>query len=649
MVNLTRIGNGKAVRVIEIQGEDEAARKLEEMGVIPGAVIVKKSAALMRGPIVITKGETQFAIGYGTAQKILVIPADGEETDERPQKVVLVGNPNVGKSLIFSRITGSGAVTANYAGTTVKVVTGHFKYKDTDYQLVDGPGFYSLEQSSLADEDAMRFVNNSDLIINVVDATNLERNLNLTLQLLQLRKPMVVCLNFWDDTIHNGILIDVKALEKILDVPVVTVSAFRNEGIAKLVAALQGARISSFNYDAEDHWKQIGSIINKVQKLKHRHHTLLERLEDFTVNPVGGIITAVAVLLATLAVVRFLGEGLINGVLDPLYTSYYGPFIMQLCAQLPEFIRGLLVGYSADPLESFGILTSGVYIALVLVFPYFFSFYFVFGFLEDLGYLPRLAVVLDNIFHRLGLHGYSSIPVMLGLGCKVPALLSTRVLNSRRDKILTTALIMMSAPCLPQTAMIVSLGMNYGIATVLFIFVMLLVLSFAMTVLINRFLPGKAIEFFTELPSYRIPSIKLMANKIWIRIAEYFSEVLPMITVGVLIMNLLDYLKVIEYLTNVLKKPVELVLGLPPEIAPIMLLGFLRKDVSIALLAPLHLSSHQFIIASIFLVLYTPCISAFFTMFRELRPNTALKIIGLILVTAVAVTAVLHWLYRLVF
>ena len=649
MVNLTRIENGKTVKVIEIQGGDQAARKLEEMGVIPGAIIEKKSAALMRGPIVITKGETQFAIGYGMAQKILVIPADGEETNDRPKKIVLVGNPNVGKSLIFSRITGSGAVTANYAGTTVKVITGHFKYNDSEYILIDGPGFYSLEQSSHTDEDAMRFINSCDLIINVVDATNLERNLNLTLQLLQLRKPMVVCLNFWDDTIHNGIIIDVKALEKILDVPVVTVSAFRNEGIAKLVAALEEARISSFNYDADNHWKQIGSIINKVQKLKHRHHTVLERLEDFTVHPVGGIITAVAVLLATLAVVRFMGEGLINGVLDPLYTNFYAPFIMNLCAQFPEFIRGLLVGYSVDPLESFGILTSGVYIALVLVFPYFFSFYFVFGFLEDLGYLPRLAVVLDNIFHRLGLHGYSSIPVMLGLGCKVPALLSTRVLNSRRDKILTTALIMMSAPCLPQTAMIVSLGMNYGIATVLFVFIVLLALAFGMTVLINRFLPGKAVEFFTELPSYRIPSIKLMANKIWIRIAEYFSEVLPMITVGVLIMNLLDYLKVIEYLTNVLKKPVEMVLGLPPEIAPIMLLGFLRKDVSIALLAPLHLSSHQFIIASIFLVLYTPCISAFFTMFKELRPKTALKIMGLILVTAVAVTAVLHMFYSLVF
>lgn len=562
------------------------------------------------------------------------------------QKIVLIGNPNVGKSLIFSRITGTGVVTANYAGTTVDVVTGKFKYEDSNYELIDSPGIYSLEQFSQADETALHLVRDSDIIINIVDATNLERNLNLTLQLLHTGKPMVVCLNFWDDTAHNGITIDVPALEKILDVPVTTVSAKRNEGISKLVASLQEARISSLTYNSEDLWNQIGNIVSKVQKLEHRHHTALERLSDFTLHPIGGIVTAIAVLLATLAIVRFMGEGMINCVFDPFYGDIYGPFIANLSSHISsDFIKGLLVGYSSAPLESFGILTSGVYIAVVLVFPYFFSFYLVFGFLEDFGYLPRLAVVLDNTFHKLGLHGYSSIPVMLGLGCKVPALLSTRVLNNRREKILTTALILMSAPCLSQSAMIVSMGMNYGASTVLFIFIILLILSFGMSILINKFLPGEDIEFFTELPSYRIPSVKLMAIKLWIRIVEYFAEVLPMIAVGVLIMNLLDFMGAISLLTDTIKKPVELVLGLPPEIAPIMLLNFLRKDVSIALLAPLNLSAHQFIIASIFLVLYTPCISAFFTLLKELGTKTALKIMGLIFVTAVAVTFFLHMIY----
>jgi len=562
------------------------------------------------------------------------------------KKVVLIGNPNVGKSLIFSRITGTGVVTANYAGTTVDVATATFKFGDQEYELIDGPGAYSLEHLTEADETVVKLAQESDLIINVVDATNLERNLNLTLQLLQLRKPTVVCLNFWDDTAHYGIYIDVAALEEILGVPVVAVSALRNEGISKLVASLEKARISNLSYDSENHWNQIGDIVHQVQRLEHRHHTILERLSDITIHPIGGIVTAILVLLATLGVVRFMGEGMINHLLDPFYTNVYAPFVFDLTAPIPyEFVKGILVGYSTDPLESFGILTSGLYIALVLVFPYFFSFYLIFGFLEDIGYLPRLAVVLDNIFHKIGLHGYSSIPVMLGLGCKVPALLSTRILNNKREKILTVALIMMSAPCLPQTAMIISLGMNYGTATVLFIFLILIVLAFAMNVVINKILPGKTEEFFTELPAYRLPSLGLMAKKMWVRLVEYFAEVFPMIAAGVLIMNLLDFFGVIAFVTEAIKRPVELVLGLPPEIAPIMLLGFLRKDVSIALLAPLDLTATQFIIASIFLVLYTPCISSFFTMLKELGAKTEFKVIGMIFVVSLAVTSLLHLIF----
>lgn len=567
------------------------------------------------------------------------------------KKIVLIGNPNVGKSLVFSRITGAGVVTANYAGTTVDIVTGEFKYKDRKYQLIDGPGIYSLEHESPANSTVMKLVENSDIIINVVDATNLERNLNLTLQLLQLGKPTVVCLNFWDDTAHYGITIDTVALEKILNVPVIPVSARRNQGIINLMDSVEKARISDLIYDEENHWNQIGDIVNQVQKLEHRHHTLLEHLSDLTLHPIGGIATALAVLIATLIVVRFMGEGMINHLFDPFYAETYAPFITNLVKGIPsEFIQGLLVGYSMDPLESFGIITSGFYIALVLVFPYFFSFYLVFGFLEDIGYLPRLAVVLDNIFHRFGLHGYSSIPVMLGLGCKVPALLSTRILNNQREKILTIALILMSAPCLPQTAMIVSLGMNYGngVITVLFIFLILLVLAFAVNILINKILPGETEEFFSELPAFRTPSVKLMSDKLRLRLVEYFAEVFPMIAVGVLIMNLLEVFGVIAFLTEAIKRPVELALGLPADIAPILLLGFLRKDVSIALLVPLHLTATQFIIASIFLVLYTPCISSFFTLLKEVGIKAELKIIGLIFAVALAVSSLLHLVFTMI-
>lgn len=566
------------------------------------------------------------------------------------KKVVLVGNPNVGKSLVFSRITRIKIATANYAGTTVDVKAGYCNYKGNEYEILDGPGIYSLEEFSKTDEMAINLIDNADIVINVVDATNLERNLNLTLQLTKKNKPMVVCLNLWEETVHKGISINVKELEKLLGIPVITVSALQNDGISELLSSLTSAKNSSLSFDSNDNWNYIGNIINKVQKLSHRHHTLLESISDLALHPVWGIVIAFFVLTFTLIIVRFMGETLINLVLEPFYSRIYNPLIQSLGSKIPySIIRNLLVTNTEDPLQSFGILTSGVYIALVSVFPYFFSFYLVFGFLEDFGYLPRLAVVLDKFFHKLGLHGYSSIPVMLGLGCKVPAFMATRTLTNKREKILTIALVYMSAPCLSQSAMIVSLGMNYGLVTIFIIYTVLITLALGMNWVMKLiYKKEETSEFFAEFPACRIPSFKLMASKLWLRITEYFAEVIPMIGVGVLFMNILDVLHVLSFITEVIQKPVNILLGLPAGIAPIMLLNFLRKDASVALLVPLNLTAPQFIVACIFLTLSTPCIAALFTMLKELGNKTALKLISFMFIIALVSSSLIHFIYLLV-
>jgi ferrous iron transport protein B len=559
------------------------------------------------------------------------------------KKTALIGNPNVGKSLVFSRITGIAVISANYTGTTVDVKIGRFKFRDEEYELFDSPGLYSLEAFSKADETALSLTHDCDIIVNVVDSTNLERNLNLTVQLIDKGKPLVVCLNFWDETKHKGVSLDEKALAAILGVPVVATSANRNEGITELVEALGHARIGARSPANIDRWSRIGAIVDSVQKIAHRHHTPLERLSDFTLHPIGGIVTAALVLFSTFFLVRAMGEWLVNRVCDPLFTRIYDPFALSMAAHVPgAFIRELLIGRTLDPLQSFGILTTGVYIALVLVFPYFFSFYLLFGFLEDFGYLPRLAVVLDTFFHRIGLHGESSIPVMLGLGCKVPAFLATRVLTSRREKILTMTLVLMSAPCLPQSAMIISLGLRYGVGTIVAIFSILLGLSLCMNLLLNKITKGDPAELFMELPSYRMPSPKLLWKKLNIRILDYIREVFPLIAVGVVIINILDFFKIISFISNLVGGLITAVLGLPGDIASVMVLGFLRKDVSIALLAPFNLSAHQFIVASIFMVLYIPCIASLFTLIKELGASSAFKVMASVLICAVMASSVLH-------
>lgn len=564
------------------------------------------------------------------------------------KKVAIVGNPNVGKSLVFSRITGIGVISANYSGTTVGVKTGRFVHECLEYELLDVPGIYSLEALSDADETAIRIIDACDIVVNVVDSTNLERNLALTLGLLAKGKPMIVCLNFWDDTTHKGVFIDAASLEESLGVPVVAVSALRSQGIHSLVDALPRATPGRALGNPDDVWATIGAIIGRVQKLSHRHHTPLELLADFTLHPVGGLVFAAAVLAATFMLVRLMGEFLVSSVCEPLFSHFYHPFILELCSRIPfALARELLAGHAADPLASFGILTTGVYIAAVLVFPYFVSFYLLFGLLEDIGYLPRLAVVLDTFFHRLGLHGYSSIPVMLGLGCKVPALLAVRTLSTQREKILTMALVLMSAPCLPQSAMIVSLGMKYGAAVVLAVFAVLLTVAIGINTVLNKALKGETPELFLEIPDYRFPSVRLMARKLWIRVREYFGEVFPMIAAGVLIINVLDYLSIIRLISNGLGKPLSFLLGLPAGIAPVLILGFLRKDVSIALLAPFALSGPQFIVACVFMVLYVPCVASFFTLVKELGAFAAVRVMGTVFGAAVAVCAVLHGAFRL--
>jgi ferrous iron transport protein B len=561
------------------------------------------------------------------------------------RKVVLAGNPNTGKSLLFMRITRIGILTANYSGTTVERKIGRFKYRDSEYELIDSPGVYSLDSYSQTDRIALKLIDEADIVVNVVDATSLERNLNLTLQLIQKRKPTVVCVNFWDETTHRGITIDIAKLETLLGVPVVAVSALRFEGIPGLLDAIGRARPGDMDFGEGDRWSAIGRILSGVQTLRHRHHTLLERVDEFTLHPAGGILTALVVLLGTLFAVRLLGEWLIGAVFSPLY-DLYSPFVRGLVSKMPwEFVRALLAGTTVDPLASFGILTSGVYIALVMVFPYFFTFYLIFGFLEDLGYLPRLAVVLDRLFHRLGLQGYSSIPVMLGLGCKVPAFMATRSLTNRREKILTISLVFMSTPCLSQSAMIVSLGMHYGIAPILAIYAVLAALALAMNAALRKiFRRESAPELFTEFPSYRVPSVKLMAGKLWLRTSEYFAEVLPMIAVGVLAMSALESLHVLDFLIKLLRAPAQALFGLPADIAPVLFLNFLRKDASVALLAPLGLSAIQFMVACVLLALSMPCIAAFFTMIREMGIKTAFAVAGLNLLVAVCAAAAIHFI-----
>jgi len=543
------------------------------------------------------------------------------------KKILLAGNPNVGKSAVFSRLTGTRVLISNYPGSTVEYSQGQVDIGGIEYAVIDVPGTYSLSAESDAEKVATDMLGEGDIIVNVLDSTNLERNIFLTMQLLKLRKPMVIVLNIWDDTKHLGIKIDADKLSEILNVPVITTVAVIGVGITRLKDAIPSARVSDYDLGGDDIWKHIGSIIGSVQSISHRHHTFLERLSDILIKPVTGIPIAGLILMLSFEFTRFIGETLISAVLDPLYLKFYAPFVIRLVSTSDSsMLSTLLLGADTNAMSGFGILTTGVYIPLVVVLPYIFSFYLVLSVLEDSGYLPRLAVLLDSVMHKFGLHGYGTIPVILGLGCKVPAILATRILEKRREKLLATVLILLTAPCMPQTAMIISILLEHGASYIALTLGIIIFMGLISGYLLNKLLKGDAPELFIEIPPIRKLRPNMLLKKMWLRMKGFVLEAIPLIMLGVLIVNICEMSGLIGYISAHYGRSVTWILGLPEDAFPVILFGFLRKDVSISLLAPYGLNAAQLVVSCVFLTLYLPCISTFFVISRELGLKSALKI-----------------------
>ena len=563
-------------------------------------------------------------------------------------KILLMGNPNVGKSVVFSRLTGVGVISSNYPGTTVGYSKGFMKLGEEKVEVIDVPGTYTLEPTTEAEEIASRMLNTGDLVIQVVDATNLERNLYLTLQLLERDIPVIVALNMWDDTKHLGIHIDIDKLRELLGVPVVPTIAVTGEGIKELVESIpQAISPDSAPRTHDERWATIGIIVEQVQQITHRHHTWRERLGDASVRPLTGSIIALAVLACAFLVIRFIGESLIGYVLDPLF-NLLTPAILRLHALLggTGFFHDILIGKLVDGevnfVESFGLLTTGLYVPFAMVLPYIISFYLVLGLLEDLGYLPRLAILMDTVMHRLGLHGYAIIPSMLGLGCNVPAILATRILESKRERFIAATLISIAIPCAALQAMIIGLVGQHGAQYVAIVYGTLLIVWVVLGIILNRFVRGFSPELLVEIPPYRLPPWQTMLQKLWMRVHGFLLEAVPIILISVVVINIIYVLGIFDAIANFTAPIVTGLLGLPKEAITALVIGFLRKDVALGMLAPLALTTEQLVVGSVVLAMFFPCIATFVILLKELGVVNMLKSAGIMIVAALLVGGALN-------
>lgn len=625
--SLHQLKPGQTAQIKEIHTDAKMTEKLAAMGIVRGQFITRKPGS---SPVVVSVSGTEVAIGRETAKKILVAA--------KKNTFLLAGNPNVGKSLIFSRLTGIGIISSNFPGTTVGLNYGQTQFDGEAYDIIDIPGLYRLEEEWVIEGRKHNLFKELeyDFIVCVADASHLERNLYFLLEVMQLKKPVILLLNKFDEAQRKGIQIDVKQLEKLLGIPVIPAVATTGEGLKEL--AYQASRVAAHKMPEsplsvpptpEGKWHAIGHIIHKVQTVKHKHASFWEKLQGWATTPASGLPIALLVLVALFFLVRFVGENLI-ALLDPLYENYYVPFLEHLLAPIKDNALGMIL-LGDGGANYFGVLTDGLHIALIEVMSYVLAFYALLGFLGDLGYLPRLAVLLDSLLHKIGLHGYGSLPIMLGFGCKVPAVMGIRVLETRRERIIALALILVLAPCISQTAMIISILSPYGLTYMLIVFFALFVNGILAGTVLNKLMKGETPELFMEIPSWQIPQIRPLLRKLWIRMKEYLGDALPLILFGVLFVDLMQLSGITGWIAKLARYPVEYVLGLPAETTPLLILGFLRKDVSIALLEPFNLAPQALVVACVFMAMYLPCVATFFVMLRESGWKDTLKVIALTL------------------
>jgi ferrous iron transport protein B len=635
-----------------------------------------------------------------------------EKRKQKYGRIVLVGNPNVGKSVIFGLLTGKYVTVSNYPGTTVEVSHGNLTLDGKKFLLVDSPGVNSFLPMS-EDERVTRDIllaERPENVVLVADSKNLKRALMLLLQLAEMGLPCLLTLNMEDEAAARGIDIDYGKLEETLGIWVVGTVAPQRKGISSLKEALLSqkkpkvetdygelmeaytARISGLLPDANiskrslalmllsgddsmKGWvvanldagkiKEIEDLRDEAQaKQKEPLSNIIARkriemseaivrtvmkqtatgagkiaqwLGKWTMHPFWGIFGLVFVLFCFYQFVGKFGAGtLVNFFEQVIFGRYLSPGIEKVVKYLIPFpfVQDFFVG-------QYGMFTMAVTYAVAIILPITATFFIAFGFLEDSGYLPRIAVLTNSAFSKVGLNGKAVLPMVLGLGCGTMAAMTTRILETRRERIIATFLIALAIPCSAQLGVILGMLGPYPIKVTLWwvgtLFFVLILTGY----IAAKIVPGEKADFFLELPPIRLPRLGNILMKTLGRIEWYLKEAVPLFILGTFVLFLLDKLKVLGWVERAASPVVVGLLGLPEKTASVFILGFLRRDYGAAGLFALSkqglLTPDQIIVSIITLTLFVPCLASFFMIVKERGARTALLMFFLITIFALLV------------
>ncbi|MBI5903646.1 MAG: ferrous iron transport protein B [Deltaproteobacteria bacterium] len=634
---------------------------------------------------------------------------------------MLVGNPNVGKSVVFGAFTGRYATVSNYPGTTVEVSRGTMRFGAGKTGVIDSPGVNSLVPMS-EDERVTRDIlldGEAGSVVQVMDAKNLRRSLLITLQLIEMGLPLVLALNMYDEAGQKGITIDVEGLKRTFSLECIPTIATQRWNLDKLEGSIDGARVSDFNIRYPDaiedaiaavaarfqgapisarslaimllsgdttlkKWvsgklspqaaieiekiriglqakynEPIGFLINRtrlkyvdniVAKAVTREERSTGRISSFigrfSMHPVWGVPILLAVLYIMYEFVGVLGAGV---SVDFLQSTVFGRFLNPWAARVVEYAlpSGLIHDFIVG---RYGLVTMALTYAIAIVLPIVGFFFIFFSFLEDSGYLPRLAVMVDRVFKLMGLNGKAVLPMVLGLGCDTMATMTTRILETRKERVIVTLLLALGVPCSAQLGVILGMLGAVSFPATLWWAGTVVLTMFLVGYLASKVLPGEASDFILEVPPIRMPQLSNIALKTVVRVQWYLKEAVPLFILGTVTLFVLDKTMALKFLERAASPVIVGFLDLPVEATQAFIVGFLRRDYGAAGLLAMQksglLDPIQVVVSLVTITLFIPCIANLFMIIKEMGVKAAVWMTVFIFPFAVLIGGMLNFILR---
>ena len=577
---------------------------------------------------------------------------------EGARKIVLAGNPNVGKSVFFNALTGMYVDVSNFPGTTVDISVGKFQ----NDVVMDTPGVYGV--SSFNDEErvARDVILYADVILNVVDAVHLERDLFLTQQLIDMGIPIVVALNMMDEVKRNGLRIDIIKLSQELGVEVIPTTAIKKEGFENIKKAFDRAKPGNpipevkALADAVSHQvdtmgeallvveedenilerhmlknehrqreyiyklrrNRIDQIVDRVVSQTNQGASFKTKLGRWMLQPLTAIpILFVALYLTYQLIGVFVAQTVVGITEEVIMGEYYYNFIIGITTRFIDegsFIGELLIG-------EFGVLTMAPIYLLGLLLPLVVGFYFILSIMEDSGYLPRIAALVDRLLTNLGLNGRAIIPMILGFGCVTMATITTRLLGSKRERFIATMLLGLAIPCSAQLGVIIGLIAPLG-GQIVLLYSITIFIVFALTgTILNKIMPGESTDLLIDLPPLRLPIASNVLKKTYIKSKMFIAEAGPLFVIGAVVVTILQYTGALDAISDAFAPITVGFLKLPKEVAQTFIMGIIRRDFGAAGLNDLAsqgiLNPLQVVVSLVAITLFVPCIAAIMVIFKE--------------------------------